>query len=79
MTRLHLLLTVACLTGTAATVAATLPGRSSPTPPAAGVPSGTVKGVPDKGQADQVAWLAGFGTYNTRTGTWNFIPNPRGC
>jgi hypothetical protein len=70
---------VACLTGIAATVAATSPGHSSPTPPAAGVPSAPVKGVRDKGQAGQVAWLAGFGTYDARTGTWNFVPNPRGC
>ena len=79
MTRLHLLLTVACVAGAAAAVAPTSAERSSLAPPAAGVAPGTAKGVPVNGQADQVAWLAGFGTYNAHTGTWNLVPNPRGC
>jgi hypothetical protein len=79
MTRLHLLLTVASLAATAATVAVTSPGRPTPTPQAAGVTSVTARRAPEQGPADQVAWLAGFGTYNARTGSWNFVPNPRGC
>jgi hypothetical protein len=79
MTRLHLLLTIACVAGAAATVAATSSGRASPTPPAAVVAPGTANGVPVKSQAGQVAWLSGFGTFNGRQGTWNFVPNPRGC
>jgi hypothetical protein len=79
MTRLHLLLTLACVAGAAATVAATSASRSSPTPPAAAIAPGKANGVPVKARADQVAWLAGFGTYNARQGTWNLAPNPRGC
>jgi hypothetical protein len=89
MTRLHLLLTVACVTGAAATVARTSPQRSSPTPPAAGVAPGTAKGVPVDGQAGQVGWLARYGTYNARQGSWSLLPvrqgswsllpNPNGC
>ena len=78
MTRLHLLLTMACVTGAAATVALTSPERSSPNPPATGVAPGTANGVPVMGQADQAAWLARFGTYNVRQGSWSFLPNPRG-
>jgi hypothetical protein len=79
MTRLHLLIAMACVTVAAATNAPASPGRSSPTPADAGAATGRAKGVSVRGPADQVAWLAGFGTYNARQGTWNFVPNPRGC
>jgi hypothetical protein len=79
MTRLHHLLTMACVAGAAATISLTSPRRAAPTPPAAGVATGTARGAAARSQADQVAWLTGFGTYDARKGTWNFVPNPRGC
>jgi hypothetical protein len=77
MTRLHLLLTLAGLTGAAATVAPTSPQSSSPTLPAAGIAPSIATGVPANGQPD-VAWLARYGAYNARQGSWNFMPNPHG-
>jgi len=79
MARLHLLFTMAGVTAAVAAVARTSPERASPTLRAASVAPGTARGVPVGGEADQIAWLAGFGTYNVRRGTWNFVPNPRGC
>ncbi|MFI5210012.1 MAG: hypothetical protein ACHQ2E_06170 [Gemmatimonadales bacterium] len=79
MTRVHFLLSIACATGAAATIAPTSHGRTAPAPSAAGTATVTAKGVPARGPGEEVAWLAGFGTYNGRKGTWNFVVNPRGC
>ena len=75
MTRLHLLLTIGCVTGAAATVGPASPKRPSPPPPAQAVWRGTAKSAP-LNQSDNIAWLARFGTYNVRQGSWTFIPNP---
>jgi hypothetical protein len=78
MTRLHLILTIACVTGAAATVAPTSPERRSLTAPAGPVAPGMAKHATAHGPAD-IAWLARYGTYNVRRGTWNFLPSPDGC
>ena len=79
MTRLHVLLTLACVTGAAATSGPTAPEKSpSPTIPSAGIAQGAEKAV-GTAHADQVAWLAKYGTYNVRQGYWNLLPNPHGC
>ncbi len=79
MTRLHILLTAACVTGAAAALAPTSPERASPKLPAAGVAPVTTTAAAANGQLDQVAWLARYGSYNVRQGSWNLFPNPNGC
>jgi hypothetical protein len=78
MTRLHLLLTIGCVTAAAATVDPASPKRPSPTPPSQAVSRDTAKSAPVN-QSANTAWVASFGTYNVRQGSWNFIPNPNGC
>jgi len=79
VTRFHLVLTLACVTGAAATSGPTSPEKSpSLMIPSAGNAQGAEKAVGTV-HPDQVAWLAKYGTYNARQGYWNLLPNPHGC
>jgi hypothetical protein len=78
MTRLHLLLTVACVTGAAAAVAPASAERSSPARPAAVVAPASAKPASVKDQADPL-WLSKFGTYDAHRGTWRLALNDKGC
>lgn len=78
MTRLHLLLGLACVTGAAATVASASPQRPPAPLPAASVAPAASKVARPDGQDDQ-AWLAGFGKYNLRKGSWSTLLNSKGC
>jgi hypothetical protein len=35
--------------------------------------------MPVNGQVDEAAWMARFGGYDVRRGTWTFFPNSDGC
>jgi hypothetical protein len=78
VTRLHLVLTLACVTGAAAT-SGSISAEKSPSPivPSADIPQG--ENALGSAHPDQVAWLAEYGTYNVRQGYWNLLPNPHGC
>ena len=80
MTQPFVLLTVALVAGAAAAVAPGSPRAAVPTPAKAAVAPATTKGVVARSPADQADWLARFGTYDVRKGTWNVAPSePRGC
>jgi hypothetical protein len=89
MTRLHLLLGLACLTGAAATTASTSPQGASPNLPAAAAAPSTAKGSGGafaSVKPDQIAWVSRFGRYNVSQGSWEFLsdgkaflPNGKGC
>ena len=78
MTRLHLVLTMACVTGAAATTSATFREHRSAPSPVADVAPNPRTYLPAHSQAD-VAWLAKYGTYDVRQGTWRFLLRPDGC
>jgi hypothetical protein len=78
MTRLQLLLSIACVTGAAATVAPRAPKRPSPTPPAQSAVFGTARSAPAD-RRPNIDWVARFGIYDVRQGSWSFFPNPKGC
>ena len=78
MTRVHLVLTLACVTGAAATSGPTsAEKRPSPIIPSAEIAQG--EKALGSAPSDQVTWLAKYGTYNVRQGYWNLLPNPHGC
>ncbi len=73
MTRVHLLLTVACVTGAAAKFAPSSAPKAQAISPAAAVPARAVTAAPATAQPN-VAWLARYGVYNAKQGSWTFIP-----
>lgn len=75
MTRFHLLLTLACVTGAAAALA---PKSAPPKLRAAGVVHAAATGVPTKEQPVNIGWLARYGSYNARQGSWSLLPNRNG-
>lgn len=77
-TRLSL---IAALMAVAATAVALSAAERAPAAPQAGiVGSGTPATAPaTPPAAAQVDWLARYGTYNVRQGTWVLIPGPNGC
>jgi hypothetical protein len=73
MTRFHLLLALAGVTGAAVALAPTAPASATPTLPAAVVAQAAATVVPDTEQPN-VGWLARYGVYNAHQGSWSFIP-----
>ena len=71
MTRFHLLLALAGVTGAA--VAPTSSASATPTLPAAVAAQAAATVVPAATQPN-VAWLARYGVYNAHQGSWSFIP-----
>lgn len=76
MTRLYILLPLVCATGATATYATVRQG-AAPGLPAAVVAPGAAT-ASSLGQSDQVGWVARYGFYNVRRGSWNLIPVRQG-
>lgn len=77
--RLRLLFAVAVMAGTAATMAlAAPPHQSSPARPAP-MAAATARNPSVDGQQVQVGWLAAYGRYNVRHGSWSLLPTREGC
>ena len=82
MTPLKLLLVVVGVTGATGTTPPTSPVQSTPkvrTAVAAPETAATIPAVPADVRPDPSSWLARYGTYNVREGTWNFIRTDSGC
>ncbi len=87
MKGLKLVVTLACVTGAAATLAATSPKSAAPQLPASSPAPVAATVVPANRPADLVRWMTRYGTYNARQGSWSllpqeswsFLPNPDGC
>ena len=79
MTQPFVPLSVALVAGAAAVVAPRSPARATATAPNQALAPST-QGTVARSPADQALWLARFGTYDVRQGTWNLAPSqPRGC
>ena len=83
MTPLKLLLVVVGVTGaTGTTPRPSSPVQSTPDVRTAGQAretAATLPAVPADARPDPSFWLARYGTYNVREGTWNFIRTDSGC
>ena len=73
MTRFHLLLALAGVTGAAVALAPASTASATPILSAAVAAQAAAAVVPAATQPN-VAWLARYGVYNAHQGSWSFIP-----
>jgi curli biogenesis system outer membrane secretion channel CsgG len=74
MTRLYLLLTVAGLTAAATTIAPAAPKRAAQKTPTGVAAARAATAVPATDQPINIGWVARYGVYSARTGSWSLIP-----